>query len=96
MSFQIEVKTGDAGTVIMRGCPDGSVEFCKWGESADRETKVKTPALIAYKFYPNIEQAFNRILSMRVSSYEADNIKDLVTGIRAIREDIKKEMGGLI
>lgn len=94
--FQIEVKTGDAGPVIMRGCSDGTVEFCKWGESVDPKTKVKKPALIAYKFYANIEQAFNRILSMRVSSYEASDIKDLVQGIRAIRADIKKEMGGLV
>lgn len=96
MAFIIEVKTGDAGTVIMRGCPDGTVEFCKWGEQTDTATKTKKPALIPYKFYANIEQAFNRVLSMRVSSYEADNIKDLVQGIRSIRADIKTEMGGLV
>lgn len=96
MSFQIEVKTGDAGTVIMRGCADGTVEFCKWGETNHKETGSVRAQLVPYKFYANIEQAFNRILSMRVSSYEADNIKDLVQGIRAIRADIHKEMGGLI
>ena len=96
MAFQIEVKTGDAGIVTMRGCSDGTVEFCRWVDCMDKETKVKTPTLVPYKFYANIEQAFNRILSMRVSSYEASNIKDLVLGIRAIRADIKVEMGGLI
>lgn len=96
MGFQIEVKTGDAGAVIMRGCSDGTVEFCKWGEATDSVTKEKRPALIPYKFYANIEQAFNRVFSMRVASCEADNIKDLVTGIKAIRADIKAEMGALI
>lgn len=93
MGFEIEVKTGDAGTVILRGCSDGTVEFCKRGEITDPKTKEKREGLIAYEFYSNISQAFDRVARMRAASVPATNLKDLVGGIKAIREDIKNEMG---
>lgn len=93
MGFQVEVKTGDAGPVVLRGCADGTVEFCRWAEVIDPKTKIKGPQLVPYKWYASIEQAFERVFRMRVASYDAQNIKDLVAGIREIRAEIKKEMG---
>lgn len=93
MGFQIEVKTGDAGPVTLRGCDDGTVEFCKWGEVIDPKTKVKRAALIAFKYYASIEQAFDKVFRMRVASAEATTLKELVQEIRRIRQDIKTEMG---
>ena len=93
MAFQIEVQTGDAGPVILRGCDDGTVEFCKWGETKDPITKEAKPVLIAYKFYANIVQAFDRVARMRVASIAASDLKELVEGIKGVREDIKREMG---
>jgi hypothetical protein len=96
MGFAIEVKTGEQGTVTLRGCSDGTVEMCKWGDKKDAGTGVATPTLIAFRFYASIEQAFDRVARMRVTSYDADTLKELVEGIRAIRSDIKREMGSLI
>lgn len=93
MGFQIEVKTGDAGPVILRGCADGTIEFCKWAEVTDPKTKIKGPGLVAYKWYTSIEHAFERVFRMRAASCDAQNIKDLVAGIKQIRADIKQEMG---
>lgn len=95
MGFEIEVKTGDGGPIVLRGCADGTVEFCKRVDVKDPDTKEVKPGLQAYKFYANIEQAFNRIFSMRVASATASDIKELVAEIKAIREDIKREMGAL-
>lgn len=93
MGFTIEVKTGDMGPLTLRGCADGTVEMCKWGESTNSETKVKTPALIAFKYYASIEQAFDRVFRMRVASSHAATLKELVADIKRIRVDIKEEMG---
>jgi len=93
MGFEIEVKTGDGGPVVLRGCADGTVEFCKRVEVKDTKTGGVSSGLQPYKFYANIEQAFNRIFSMRVASSTASDIKELVAAIKIIREDIKREMG---
>lgn len=95
MAFQIELQTGDAGPVILRGCEDGSIEFCKWVEQKDKETGDMKPVLVPYKFYANVQQAFDRIARMRIASAQAKDLKELVTAIKAIRLDILKEMGAL-
>ncbi len=89
----MEVKTGDAGVVTLRGCSDGTVEFCKWVDVKDPLTKEVKPALVPYKFYASIEQAFERVSRMRVASAAATDLKELIHAIRGIRADIKKEMG---
>lgn len=96
MGFQIEVKTGDAGPVILRGCSDGTVEFCKWVEQKDPISKQTVTVLAAYKWYANIVQAFDRIARMRIASAQVNNLAELVQAIKAIREDIKREMGILL
>jgi len=93
MGFQIEVNTGEAGPVVLKGCPDGTVAFCKWQEVKDRNTKEVKPVLVEFKWYASIEQAFQKVARMRVCSASANDIKGLVEAIRAIRDDIKKEMG---
>jgi len=95
MAFQIEVKTGDAGPVILRGCSDGSVEFCKWVDKKDKDSGKVSAELVAYKFYANVQQAFDRIARMRIASAQANDLKELVTAIKAIRLDILREMGAL-
>lgn len=99
MGFQIVVNTGEMGDVILRGCSDGTVEMCQWKEweKLDKETKVKTPVkeLVAFKYYANPEQAFQKVARMRVGSTMASSIQELVEAIRSVRADIKKEMGGL-
>ena len=95
MAFQIETNTGDAGPVTLRGCSDGTVEFCKWVEQKDKDTGEMKPVMIPYKFYANIQQAFDRIARMRIASAQANDLKELVTAIKAIRLDILKEMGAL-
>lgn len=97
--FQIEVKTSAEGTVIMRGCTDGTVELCKWMEkkekNKDTEEITVTPYLESYAFYASPEQAFNKIARMRVGSCNATSLQELVEAIKQIRLDIKKEMGVL-
>ena len=93
--FVIEIKTGDAGPVTLRGCSDGTVEMCGWKEAKQDDGTYKS-SLIAFKWFASIEQAFNRVARMRVSSYDAKNIADLVKGVKAIREDINREMGVLL
>ena len=95
MGFQIECKTGDAGPVTLRGCSDGTVEFCKWVEQKDKDTGEMKPVLVPYKFYANIVQAFDRIARMRIASAQANDLKELVAAIKVIRFDIQKEMGAL-
>lgn len=93
MGFEIEVKTGTEETVILRGCDDGTVEFCKRGEITDPKTKEKIPGLIAFKWFANISQAFDRVARMRIANSSAVTLNELVENIKLIREDIKKEMG---
>lgn len=95
MGFEIEVKTGE-GTVWLRGDTSGGVEMCKMGEITDPKTKVTRTGLIAFKWFASIVQAFDRVARMRVSNSNASTLKELVDGIKAIREDIKLEMGILI
>jgi len=95
MGFQIVVKTGDAGEVTLRGCADGTVEFCKWQDVKDPVTKVVTPTLVAYKWYASIVQAFERVARMRVASAAARDLSELVAAVKAIRSDIKREMGAI-
>lgn len=95
MAFQITCNTGDAGPVVLRGCSDGSVEFCKWIEQKDKATGEMKPILVAYKFYANIQQAFDRIARMRIASAQANDLKELVAAIKQIRKDILFEMGAL-
>ena len=99
MAFQIEVSTGEEGKVILRGCADGTVEFCKWIEkketNKDTGEVTHTPELCAYKYYVSIEQAFNKIARMRIGSSNATSLRELTEAIKQIRLDIKQEMGVL-
>lgn len=95
MSFQITVNTGEEGNVILRGCSDGTTEFCKWIDDKDKDTGIVTPRLTAYKYYASPEQAFNKIARMRIGSSTATSLQELVEAIKNIRKDIKKEMGTL-
>jgi len=96
MAFQIEIKTGDAGPVTLRGCSDGTVEFCKWVDQKDPNSGEVIAVLVAYKWYANIVQAFDRIARMRIASAQVNDLKELVQAIKTIREDIKREMGVLL
>jgi len=91
--FQIEVNTGEEGIIVLRGTSDGTVEFCKWINDKDKDTGDITPRLIAYKYYADISQAFNKIARMRIGSSTATSIAELVGAIKQIRLDIQKEMG---
>ena len=97
--FQIEVKSGEEGNVILRGCSDGTVELCRWAERKDKDKETGeitvTPYLEAYAFYASIEQAFNKIARMRIGSSNATSLKELTEAIKQIRLDIKQEMGVL-
>lgn len=99
MGFQIEVKTGDEGTIIMCGCPDGTVEFCKWIDQTRKDKvtgeSVRNTELIAYKYYASVEQAFAKVARMRIGSANASTLKELLEAIKQIRQDIKKEMSVL-
>lgn len=94
--FQIEVKTGEEGNIILRGCSDGCVEFCAWRDvkEKDKDTGEITtkPQLVAYKYYASVEQAFNKIARMRIGSSNATSLQELTEAIRDIRKDIKREM----
>jgi len=91
--FEIEVKTGEFGPVVLRGCTDGTVEMCRWQDTKDVKTKEPITVLQPLKYYASIEQAFERVARMRIGSAVATDIKELVAAIRGIRADIKKEMG---
>jgi hypothetical protein len=97
--FQIDVKTGEEGIVTLKGCSDGTVEFCKWVERKDKDKDTGeitvTPYLEPYKFYASVEQAFAKIARMRIGSSTATSLQELVEAIKQIRLDIKKEMGVL-
>lgn len=93
MGFEIELKTGEAGNVILRGCGDGTVEMCRWQDTKDPKTKQPVTILVPFKYYASIEQAFERVAKMRIGSSTASDIKELIHAIRGIRSDIKKEMG---
>ena len=97
--FQIEIKTGEAGTVTMRGCSDGTVELCMWKEKKEKDKDTGeitvTPYLEPYAFYASVEQAFNKIARMRIASSNATSLQELAEAIRTIRKDIKQEMGVL-
>lgn len=99
MGFTIKVKTGEEGDVVLRGCSDGTVEFCAWHDvkEKDKETGEITikPQLVAYKYYASVEQAFNKIARMRIGSATATSLQELTEAIRDIRKDIKREMGVL-
>lgn len=94
MGFQIEVSTGDAGPVVMRGCEDGTIEFCKWQVKKDKETGEETGReLVAYKWYASLEQAWERVFRMRVCSSNAATIKELVQAVKQTRAEIRAELG---
>lgn len=93
MLFQIEISTGEEGKVTLRGCADGTVEFCKWQDSTDKDTKEVTTSLVPYKYYADVSQAMNKIMRMRIGSTNVTTLKELVLEIKNIREDLKKEMG---
>lgn len=93
MGFEIEVKTGEMGPVTLRGCEDGTVEMCTLREQKNRQTGEPEMALVAFKYYASIEQAFDRVARMRVASTIATDLKQLTEAIRAIRLDIKRELG---
>jgi hypothetical protein len=97
MGFQIEICTGEEGKVTLRGCSDGTVEFCKWTERKEKDKETGeitiTPYLEPYKFYADASQAFSKIARMRIGSSNATSLQELVEAIKQIRLDIKKEMG---
>lgn len=95
MGFTIEVKTGEEGIITLRGCSDGTVEFCKWKDEKNKDTGEVIPLLVAYKYYASIEQAFAKIARMRIGSADATSLAELTEAIRVIRKDIKQEMGVL-
>jgi len=95
MGFEVKVKAGDAGDLWLRGNSDGGVEMCKWGDITNPKTKEVTQGLIPFKWYSNIQQAFDRVARMRIASAQANDLKELVTAIKAIRLDILREMGAL-
>lgn len=92
--MQLTVKTGEEGEVILRSEPStGYVEFCKYVKQTDKDTLEEKDVLVAFKFYTNLEQAFQKVASMRIASIDAKNIQEVVAGIKLIRADIKREMG---
>jgi len=93
MGFQIEVKTGAEGKVVLRGCEDGTIEFCQWRDVKNKDTGLVVPTLTPYKWYTSLEQAFERVFRMRVASADATTIKELVAAVKSIRKEIKEEMG---
>lgn len=95
MGFEIEVKTGEMGPLWLRGCSDGCVEMCKKGIIKTKDQPDKE-GLIAFKYYASVEQAFDRVFRMRLASSEAKTLKELIFNIKAIRAEIKQEMGMLL
>lgn len=99
MGFTIDVKTGEEGIVTLRGCSDGTTEFCKWSDVKEKDKETGeitiTSQLVAYKYFASIEQAFNKIARMRIGSSNATTLNELATEIKNIRKDIQKELGVL-
>jgi hypothetical protein len=91
MGFQIEISTGMEGTVIMRGCDDGTVEFCKWSTAKDKDTKESIPVLAPFQYYVSLEHAFNQIMKLRICNSKATTLTELLSVIKEIRADIHKE-----
>lgn len=95
MGFAIKMNTGEAGEVWLRGCEDGCVEMCRMETIAANVKKgtAEREALVPFKYYANIEQAINKIISMRIASSKATTLKALLDDIKAIRAGINKELG---
>lgn len=91
--FEVVVNVGGEEQMCIRGCEDGVVELCKWGTLTATKTQEAREGWCAYKWYASPEQAFNRVMQMRVGRTMASTLQELVEAIRGIRADIRKELG---
>ena len=92
MGFLVPVHTGEFGEVVLRGCADGCIEMCQQKMVVKEKGAPPEETLVAFKYYASPEQAFNRVLQMRVGSSQASTLKELVEALRHIRSDIKREL----
>lgn len=88
MGFEIEVDAGSEGKLWLRGCPDGTVELCKWGNITVKPGEPSREGLCAFKYYANPSQAFDKVFRMKVASCDAKSLQELVTEIKKIRKEL--------
>ena len=92
MAFQIAVKVGDKGEMVLRGTPEGYVELGTM-EPFKQKDGSYIQQFVGQHFFADMAAAFNRILAMRICSADATTLEALNASIRAIRAELRKELG---
>ena len=93
MGFLIEgIKTRDGdGSVTIRGCEDGNIEFVKWVVSTNTRTGEDTSGWAPYKYFASIEMALDKVFRMRVCNRDAKTLEELIVNVKEERASLHEE-----
>jgi hypothetical protein len=98
MAFEIKLHIGvKAGTdkkekITIRGADNGTIEFCKTVMMKDKDGD-KVPTLVPFSFYSSLENAFDKILKLRVCRSDATTLEELLEVFNKETRNLKRMFG---
>jgi hypothetical protein len=88
MDIQFQLKSGEQ---ILLRADENNYELCRTRNRTDRKTGKVVEEWEPFKWFASLEQAFNKIIDLKVKASDAHTLDELKQDLIAARQDVSTE-----